>query len=237
MVVYGIDGCKGGWFHTRLDEGVLAFGTVKRVSDLLDTVANDSRIFIDIPIGLRDAAPEGRHCDVEARQLLKPWRQSSVFTAPIRAILKQSSHGAASALSRRLIGKGISQQTFNIMGKIQEIDALMTSSGKARSTIREVHPELCFFGLAGGSPMRHNKKKPAGFEERLVALEKYLPTVRQSVDAALQCYPRSLVARDDILDSIVCALTAWKSELWRTVPLDPQLDSQGIPMEMVYCQG
>ena len=45
-------------------------------------------------------------------------------------------------------------------------------------------------------------------------------------------YPRKIVARDDILDALVAAVTGM-NEL-RTVPGNPEVDSCGLPMEMVY---
>ena len=66
-------------------------------------------VFVDIPIGLRDDTPAPRSCDTAARKLLGRNRASSVFPAPIRAILLEQSHSDATSKSRRLTGKGISQ--------------------------------------------------------------------------------------------------------------------------------
>jgi predicted RNase H-like nuclease len=157
-----------------------------------------------------------------------------VFNAPIRLILNESSHHAATAASRRLTGKGISQQTFNIMKKIREVDELMAAVPRARDLIREVHPEVCFYGLAFGEPMRHNKKTPGGFAERLALIAEYLPDARRRIDAALAHFPRKQVAADDILDCAVAVITAAHAGNWATVPETPETDSRGIPMEIVY---
>ena len=46
---------------------------------------------------------------------------------------------------------------------------------------------------------------------------------------------RKRVARDDVLDAAVAALTACQPEmLLRTLPAKPAKDAHGLPMEMVY---
>ena len=95
------------------------FGTVRKLIDLVNKVSPKSPIFVDIPIGLHDSSEEGRKCDVEGRRLLRPYRTSSVFNAPIRAILDEPRYEAANALSKRLSGKGLTKQTFNIIPKIR----------------------------------------------------------------------------------------------------------------------
>jgi predicted RNase H-like nuclease len=197
-------------------------------------ISEPSPIFIDIPIGLRETAPEARLCDQEARQVLKPHRTSSVFNAPIRDILAESTFASANGLSKQLINKGISQQTFNIMAKIREVDTLLHENPNAKQLIREVHPEVCFWALANGQAMASSKKTEAGFNERLQLIERFYPSASRAVFAAIKQYPRSVVARDDILDAVVAAITAAHSARWATLPEQPELDSHGLPMEIVY---
>lgn len=233
---YGVDGCRGGWIYALASDQRVSFGTVVRLEDLVGKVVHESRIFVDIPIGLRDDLGDPRLCDKQARRLLRPLRTSSVFNAPLREILEIDNYGEANDTSKRLCGKGLSKQSFNITPKIREVDQLMTGSEKARGLIREVHPEVCFYGLAGGKPMQHSKKTKEGFDERLKLLVRYQPGVESAVEAALSHYPRKTVAADDILDALVCAVTARMRDKWMTVPRVPEVDSKGLQMEMVYCQ-
>ncbi len=235
-VCYGVDGCKSGWFYARLDSNGISHGTVPHLADLLRSIPGTARIFLDIPIGLRDQSGEGRGCDVEARKLLGPGRSSSVFNAPIRAILDDTSYASANEKSKQLAGKGLSQQSFAIVPKIREIDRLMGSSERARSLIREVHPEVCFYGLADRQAMKYAKKTREGLQERLAILTGYHPEAAQFVQQSLSAYLRKDVAADDILDALVCAITASMPEKWRTVPESPEIASTGLPMEMVYCE-
>ncbi len=69
---------------------------------------------IDIPIGLAADGSPGR-ADIEARRRLGP-RRSSVFPAPVRAVLAAIHlRGGLRALPRRACGKAISKQLFNIL--------------------------------------------------------------------------------------------------------------------------
>lgn len=212
------------------------FGVVPTVESLLRPSLNAERVFIDIPIGLRDRDGIARQCDTAARKLLGPSRRSSVFPAPIRAILQANSFDDARAQSRALTGKSPSKQTFFIMPKIHEVDSLMRTNSRARLVMREAHPELCFCGLAGGQAMTHKKSTLAGFQERLDVLRRFFPAADSLVESALSSYLRKEVAKDDILDALVCAVVATMSQQWVTVPATPELDSHGIPMEMVYAE-
>lgn len=61
----------------------------------------------------------------------------------------------------------------------------MSSHEKAREMIREVHPEVCFYDLAGRRSMRYSKNTRAGFSEHLMLLASLQPEVEQVVETAL----------------------------------------------------
>ena len=152
-------------------------GALPELSRSLVSSADDSdRIFVDIPIGLPDG-PEGRRCDTEARGRLRAPRASSVFPVPVRTALFAATYEEASRVNREASGKGLTRQTFAILRKIREVDQLLGRSEKARRIVREIHPEICFWALAGGSPMGHSKKKGAGFDRKACVAEG-LPPIR-----------------------------------------------------------
>ncbi|MEM1155825.1 MAG: DUF429 domain-containing protein [Pseudomonadota bacterium] len=231
---YGLDGCKGGWVCAHLERGRLGFTVHPRFSDFIATISSHSRIYIDIPIGLQNSKSPDRMCDIEARQLLRPRRSASVFNAPVRDILYAKSHRLASEKSRELTGKGISQQTFNIINKIIEVDESIRSGAASGMTIKEAHPELCFFGLNNQEAMQYNKKTQQGRDQRLAVLAKYIPKIEGQLIAASKSYPRRLVALDDFVDAAVTALAATLHQHCVRVPTTPQLDPAGIPMEILY---
>jgi len=134
-----------------------------------------------------------------------------------------------------LCGKGLTRQAFEIVPKIREVDDLLAESERARSMVREVHPELCFWAFGEGKPMRNGKKTDDGFRERMAVLEQLLPGCGEVVRSALSRYRRKEVLRDDMVDALVLAATAAAPDsTLRTVPATPERDSRGLPMEMVY---
>lgn len=207
--------------------------------DIFDTIGalwkafqNASLILIDIPIGLPHSGK--RNCDVEARRILKQ-RASSVFPVPCREALKGESYVQASKLNKSILGVKLSIQTWNILGKIREVDEFLRNNIQRQGRIKESHPEVCFWALARGRPMVYSKKSAPGFIERHTILEKTFPTTREIAETALQKFARKDLARDDILDATVLAVSAalpLKSK--KTIPENPPRDQNGLPMEIVF---
>ena len=94
-VAIGIDGCKSGWFFFRFDGGTATFGVSRTVAEILADETAETRVLIDIPIGLKERGKTERQCDLDARALLSPKRHSSVFPAPCRQALKQDTFEAS----------------------------------------------------------------------------------------------------------------------------------------------
>ncbi len=241
FTAFGIDGCRAGWFVVIVrPTGELEWRVVPAIDELVRTAEDADRIFVDIPIGL-PAGPKERMCDQAARQKLGKPRSSSVFRAPVREVLKTTSFAQAGKISRKQTaidggnGKGVTRQTFELRSKISEVDELLRGCPKARRLVREIHPEVCFASLAGWRAMEYNKKKAAGFKERRTVLLKVWRDFDELLDDVLEKKLRKCVARDDVLDAAVAALTACQDEnLLQTLPAKPCKDAHGLPMEMVY---
>lgn len=234
MRAFGLDGCRRGWFYVCLENGKIDCGIVATVADIVERTSDGDTIYVDIPIGLRDEGCEPRGCDVAARQVLGRGRASSVFNAPLRPALYAADYPAANALNRALSGKGLSKQSYNIGNKIREVDELLQASPKARDLVREAHPEVCFWALNDSRAVMASKKSDDGYETRIQLLEPHLTQARECVEESLQGYPRSAVARDDIVDAMAVALTANYSNYINTLPKIPEVDPKGLPMEIVY---
>ena len=230
----GVDGCKSGWFYVALGQSRKPdWGVVKKLEDLLPDVGGSDRIFVDIPIGLLTDR-SGRACDREARSKLQA-RASSVFPAPVRAVLGAKDYEDAKMRSQEACGKKISKQAFAIVPKIREVDELMRRNDKARQFVREVHPELCFWALNDRRPMKRNKKDKSGFEERKSVLSCWLPNADSIVASVRERFLVKEVGHDDILDALAAAVTALAdSSTLRSVPKKAPRDYFGLPMEMVY---
>ena len=232
MYFIGLDACKNGWFAVTLDhQGNWRIDIYKTIRDFGNAFQKAAVIFIDIPIGLPDTGP--RCCDLQTRQILKR-RGSSVFPVPCREALAAKTYPDAVRINQQVLGVGLSIQTWNISSKINEVDRWLRHKKPPRQQMRESHPELCFWAMAGGRPMAYSKKRAQGFAERLVILNKICPHTETMVELALSRFKRKDLARDDILDAIVLAVSAkYSVELIKTVPADPPRDKKGLPMEIV----
>jgi predicted RNase H-like nuclease len=84
--------------------------------------------------------------------------------------------------------------------------------------------------------MNYKKKSALGICERMQVLGGYIKDVNKIFDQTRSRYYKSQVADDDIIDALVCAVTALFNVSHSTFPLTPETDSKGIPMEIVYYQ-
>lgn len=212
MTAVGVDGCRGGWLAVPLDGGPAVVHAT--FADLLRAQPR-ATLAVDVPIGLLDEGATGdRACDREARRLLGP-RRASVFPPPLRPRLDAAARPPE-----------MSVQSFHILPKVREVDALLSPALQAR--VVEAHPELAFTLLAG-RPMRHRKRAPEGARERRRALSR----VPGRPFARLPEAPRG-AARDDVLDACVLAWTAARVAAGTSlrVPAAPPVDSRGLRMEI-----
>lgn len=219
------------------DAAGLDYHVFARVVDIVDTFDTVERILIDIPIGLPWSGAPIRPCDQLARRVLGRPRGSSVFAVPCRQALKAAGLEQAKAVNISELGRSLGSQTWGICPKIAEVDAFMQNDDR-QYRLREIHPEVCFWALAGGKPMTHKKSKSAGREERLAVLESHEPDVEGLLRRVLSETSRRDVESDDVLDAAVACVTSGASgdQLDRLVGT-PSHDETGLPMEMLYWRG
>lgn len=236
-ITIGVDGCPAGWFFVALEpSGRSRWGKVRALADLAGETSEPARVFVDIPIGLRDG-PGPRECDRMARRALGRRRASSVFPAPARPVLDAVDYEDAKRRSREATGKALSRQAFAILHRCREVDGLLRGNAKARRIVREIHPEVCFWAFAGRRPMEHNKKTEEGFRERIELLKRFRPSAEREIEDMLRQFKRKEVARDDAVDALAAAVTAAApAAALRTLPPQPHEDRTGLRMEMVYVE-
>jgi predicted RNase H-like nuclease len=232
----GIDGCKAGWFCVLLDNSEQwSYQVLPDAIAAAKLIRSANSVLIDIPIGLLSEGPDERLCDKTARKLLGVKRASSVFPAPARQALAAGNYQQALVVNRKSISRGLSRQAWNIVPKIRQIDQLLRSQSELQGILRECHPELCFWALNNENAMQFNKKTEQGRYERLAVLERYFPDCHSLFEQASSEYLRRQVAYDDIIDAMVCAVTAQSGYgKYLTVPKKPDRDRIGLPMQMVY---
>jgi predicted RNase H-like nuclease len=230
-MLLGVDGCRAGWLAiAAAGEGQDVAWQLHQDAEALVASTGWQLMAIDIPIGLPERG--SRACDQEARSRLGE-RRSSVFPAPIRAVLQAEDHQQACRISRQLQGKGISCQSFNILAKIRSIDMLLQADRSLGERIHEVHPELIFEQWNGGQPMQHGKKTAQGKQERRQLVEGEFPGAWESIRRQ---YRRADVADDDILDALAALHTARRLQRGEALQLPTQaakeFDATGMPMQI-----
>ena len=235
----GVDGCPAGWVMVTVTNGrVLPVDVFETVAELYQTVPKrTSVVLLDMPIGLSPGGREGRECDRLGRQALGP-RRSSLFPTPSRPVLDARTYEDACAKHHAVTGTKISKQAWFLIPKIREIDAFLLSDAYGGIPLRECHPEIAFASLQDGVPMRHPKKHPLGFLDRLRLLETLVDGVEDVVRDAVGRFDAKSLVVDDVLDAMVLAfLSSLGSKELATFPAKPPLDAAGIPMELVYKKG
>lgn len=227
MWVMGIDGYPGGWvaYKVHLGSSNTSVEPIDLPSLLKKKRDDISVVAIDIPIGLFDGP---RACDSEARKLLGQPCGSSVFSAPCRASLSAENYRAANAANLRVTGKGLTCQAWGIAPKIKQVDDAMRLD--CQKWVFEVHPEVCFWALAGRRPMSNRKKKAGGIEERL----KLLRPVFRDIEGHLQKRP-TRVGKDDLLDAAVAAWSALRLHRGEACSVcSPEPDERGWQTTIWY---
>jgi predicted RNase H-like nuclease len=220
----GLDGFSKGWVAVTIDgdRRTISFHT-----DITDALARPfERAGIDIPIGMTDDGE--RACDRLARERLRP-HTSRVFTGARRWLWQEfRDPGQANEEALRRGQSRVSRQLWHIGPKIMEVDAFVRAN--AARDIREVHPELVFLRLNGGTPLPRKKSqegealrrkllKRAGFRE----IDRWLTAARNGTGAK----------RDDVLDACAVALAAHEPS--GCVPEGPQpLDAHDLPMQIWF---
>jgi predicted RNase H-like nuclease len=127
----------------------------------------------------------------------------------------------------------VANQAWGILPKIIEIAARLRQDSQLNKRLHEVHPEICFYFLAGQRVLQYNKKNPLGHAERYRLLE---PFFGQRLADALAERHMLGSARDDVLDAFAALWTAERIFLGmsQTIPSVPPKDSFGLNMEMVF---
>ncbi len=213
-VVAGVDGRRGGWALVLVDVSTPGLPAVAEVTtvpgqdaaglrDLLRRCrdAGALAVGVDAPIGTPSGA--WRAADLLAKRRLGRGSARVFLTAP-REVLAEPTYADARRTCRELMGgRGLSAQAYGIRGTVLALDEVLSRPGWARDHVVEVHPELAFMALAGrppGSPLA-SKRTAEGLQQRLAALERWLPDVREV----------ELPGGDDHLDALAAA---WSAHRW-----------------------
>lgn len=197
----GIDGTSSGWIASIGSSKNKCISAIT-FSEKLDKILSDypnSVVVIDMPIELNNNS-YSRECDVLAKRYLGKSFQSSIFIPPLKRVLECTDYQAANMLSKKITGKGLSKQSWNLKSKIIEVQGISKLSNK----IYEGHPE-CSFKMLKNETLKAKKKSVSGIFERLGILKK-AGLDPLSISLYLESTPG--VKIDDVLDSMVLFITA-----------------------------
>ena len=218
--VLGVDGCPGGWVGAVVEAGSVRWHAGS-FADLL--ALGTAVVAVDIPIGL-PAGARRRGADLEARVVLGE-RRSSVFLTPPRVVLEATTQAEATLLSRAAGSVGVSIQTFHLLARVAEVDALVRSAPAVAARVVEAHPEVSLRRLGGRS--LPPKRTAAGRAARLDVLRSWLPSLALPQPRPGRAQP------DDCLDAVACAWSAARWLCGEAEVLGGEVDALGVPMRIV----
>jgi predicted RNase H-like nuclease len=221
MAVLGVDGWRGAWVGALLDGRSVTLLALPDIAAVL-AVPDVELIAIDLPIGLSDDGP--RACDIAARRLLGRAR-SSVFPAPLRAVLGCANYADACAVSRTASGKALSVQAWNLVPAIRALDAALDDVPPGH--VLEVHPELAFRAL--DDRVEAPKASARGLAQRVRALQPAMDVLD-----ALSAAPPGVPAVD-ALDACAAAWSARRlADGVGDCVGDGTVDRRGRPMRISW---
>jgi predicted RNase H-like nuclease len=194
VAVLGVDGWRGAWVGARLTGRSVTLLALEDVAAVL-AVPDVELIAIDMPIGLSDDSV--RACDVEARRRLTG-AGSSVFPAPVRAVLGTDDYAEARRTALASSGRSISAQAFQLVRAIRSLDDALGDPPSDR--VVEVHPELAFRALS--DEVRDRKGSARGTAQRLRALREVM-----DVEEALLAAPVGV----PVIDALDACAAAWSA--------------------------
>lgn len=209
------------------------FFCVSQWSELWKELGPITRCYVDMPIGLPGGVITRRTCDFAARRLLGRSRASSVFPPPARATLGTQDYVEACVANLQAVGCKISQQAFNIMPKIRELDEWLLSTPGFMDIVHEAHPELVFQRLAGNGGSLPPKRKESGRIARERVLREEAPASWELLMEGIRDTRKAVASKEDWLDALALAVACAENRGNAVLP-DPERDQLGLPMQIRY---
>lgn len=233
--VAGADGCRRGWIVVLWHP---ATNTVRRrvvvyLDDLLAVPEAPAMLGLDMVIGCPDRAQKGgRRCDRQARQILGHPRSASVFSPPAYPTLEADTYAQAQRLNHGTSPEapGLSKQAFHLIPKLRAVAEQMNP--RLQDRVREVHPELAFCAMNGGTAVEASKHSDEGEMTRIELLGTHgFPDLHDVVDS--EAGPG--VEGNDLLDAHAACWTArriYEGTAQRCPPRDVNAPRNGRGLRM-----
>jgi predicted RNase H-like nuclease len=223
----GVESCAGGW--------LVAAGNLQGITlapqppmifpsliDVLDYKPAFTVISLHAPVGLPEHPGQQRACDAAARRVLGH-RRAAVVPPPPRGAVRAGSFEEAKA-----IDPSIGVATWKMLPRIAEV---VSEVGSYRQrVVWEVNPELAFWQMNEGRPLRFRKRSQLGRQERLNLVQAKLPGAERLLDAR----PHG-VRVDRLLDAAADLWMARRIVARAVTRLadPPEWDTEGVRMDLV----
>lgn len=232
----GLHWASKGWIGVSRIDDEWAWDLFPSIWSAWQTHSEANQIVVTTPMGLPSPSGSRRECDEAAKRLLGP-RHSSVYYAPVRAAVYETSLTTAKELNDPA-GFGIQNQAWSHIPRIRELDEFLLAVPAAQSVFHETQPDLCFHALAERA-LQHSRRTEAGIDERLAIIDATAPSVTDPIREAISAFTQPRYAPlvtsvADVLDGFIAAVTADRHPDVATLPISPPQDEHGIPMAIVY---
>ena len=227
MRVVGVDAWRGGWVAVVLEDGEVSD---VRLAVTLDQIANKcpgaAAVGVDMPLGLVERG--WRQADRLGAARLGAHR-SRLFMVPPRAVWDAEKYEEAVVRCRQLTDppSGCSRQAFGLQKKLLAANELYA---RLPGRLFEVHPEISFAELNGGSPVAASKKTWNGQSARRALLARAGIVLPDNLAGAGNIPP------DDILDAGAVAWSAARIAAGQasSLPHPPQVGSDGAAIAIWF---
>ncbi|MBI4340548.1 MAG: DUF429 domain-containing protein [Chloroflexi bacterium] len=234
FTIAGVDGCRskrGQWLAVLADADftVSQVAVHHSIASLVSSSPSLRVIGIDIPIGLPSGKQKFRQCDLQAQEAVGP-RRSSVFLTPPRVVLDAPDYPTANEWVNQIWGKGFNLMAFHLLKRIRDVDSYVRAHGQGM--VKEIHPEVCFKAMKGGS--LESKKTVEGLAQRLALLTN--STSKAVVNQSERDRYGSGAKLDDLYDALAALWTARRilEGNSKRLPENPEKDAEGLLMEINY---
>jgi predicted RNase H-like nuclease len=224
----GVDACRAGWVAVVLDDGLVTAtrlaATLEQIVTAYPEAATAGAIGVDMPLGLVERG--WREADRLGALRLGRHR-SRLFLVPPRAVWEAATHEEAVRRCRQLTDPpaGCSRQAWGLREKLLPANDLYTGQ---QHRLFEVHPEISFAELNGGTPVAASKKTWNG----QMARRALLGDVGISLPGDLAT--AGTVPPDDILDAAAVAWTANRIARGQASSLPDPPQQAGVPIAIWF---
>lgn len=233
MKVVGITACSVGWVAVKLDNSSWDVSVFKTISECV-AINKDCKVFVvNVPIGVLNGSQDERICDKNARIFFSGDNNIEIPFVPCREALYCSSFGVANVINKRLTGRYLSPQMWELCEKIKELDKFIIEDISFREKFIECNVELAFYSLSG-KRNKNNKVLLSGYNERRNILTSIYSKTDEILNYSIENFQRKELKTHNVLDALCLALNGINGLKYgfMKIPSNLEFDDFGIRMQI-----